>query len=402
MPQNDNKKIPGPNAGKRKRPANIQPDYVAGVMVPKPVPKWWKRIKARTIWGVLVPIFVVFFYWMIWATDRYHSESRIIIRDAGSVNGGIDSLSLIGSISPEQKDALLVKEYILSWDMLAHLDQQLNLREHYSQPRIDFLSRMSPDASRESFLSYYREFIYINFDDLSSTLHLEVQAFDREMARDIAQAVIEQSETFLNLIGNELAQEQMTFVNTELERARASLKSAKMALIRFQEVNNTFSPQQKSEAMMGLISSLEADIARSEAELKEQGAYLVEDAPQMVAVRARINALQNQLAEEKRRLVGSTKTDSTISKVNAEYQDLLLSIGFATDIYTAVLTSLEQARLEAYQKLKHLVVVDPPVLADDSEYPARLHSLITSVVLILILYALAVMIYATIREHRDA
>ena len=402
MPQNE-KIIPQkPNAGPRKRPANMQPDYVAGIMVPKPVPKWWKRIKPRTLWGILAPIFIVFVYWMLWATDRYHSETRIIIRDAGAVNGDIDTLSLIGSISPEQKDALLVKEYILSWDMLANLDRQLNLRQHYSQSRIDFVTRMSAGASREDFLEYYRSFMHVSFDDLSSTLHIEVQAFDREMARDIVRAIITQSEAFINLIGNELAQEQMAFVNIELERARSSLKEAKLALIDFQETNNTFSPEQKSEAMMSLISTLESDIARSEAELKEQGAYLVEDAPQMVAVRARINALQTQLAEEKQRLVGNEGANTTINKVNAEYQDLLLSIGFATDIYKAVLGSLEQARIEAYQKLKHLVVVDPPVLADASEYPRRLYSLVTSVVLILILYGLAIMIHATIREHRDA
>ena len=382
---------------------NLAPAYVSGVTVPKPVIKWWQNLSPKVIWGLMIPVSVATLYWMLIASDRYMSEATFIIKDAGAVNGELDSLSLIGSVSPGQRDALLVKEYILSWDMLKSIDSDIGLKKHYSKGRgIDIWSTLSASASREDFLEYYQNYISVEFIELSSTLTLKAQAFDNQTAQRIVSSILEKSEHFINLIGNQLAQEQLQFVNQELERARTTLKDAKQTLIEFQQVNNTFSPEQRSAAMMTLVNTLEADIVKSEAELKEQNAYLNDDAPQMVAVRARINALQDQLKIEKQRMIGEGLDSSTINRVNAEYQDLLLTIEFATDTYKAALSGLEQARIEAYQKLKHLVVVDPPVAPDTAEYPKRFYRLLTSIVLICILYGLAIMIYATVKEHRDA
>ncbi len=382
--------------------ADLSPAYISGVNVPKPVVRWWQNLSPKVIWGLLIPVGLAAFYWTIWASDRYMSETTVIIKDAGAVNGELDSLSLIGGVTPSQRDALLVKEYILSWDMLRSLDRDLNLKQHYSRGGIDFGSKLSGNASREDFLKYYQNYINVEFIELSSTLTIRAQAFDKEVVQKIVESILEKSEGFINLIGNQLAQEQMEFVNHELDRAKMTLKDAKQSLISFQQENNTFSPQQRSEAMMNLVNTLEADIVKSEAELKEQNSYLNDNAPQMVSVRARIKALKDQLKVEKQRLVGQGLDSSTINKVNAEYEDLLLSIEFATDTYKAALGGLEQARIEAYQKLKHLVVIDPPVVPDSAEYPQRFYRLLTTVVLICILYGLALMIYATIKEHRDA
>ena len=377
------------------------PDYVAGVAVPKPNLKWWQKLTPKVIYGLLVPIVLSAIYWGFWAADRYMSQTSVLIKDAGAVNGEMESLNIIGTLSPSQRDALLVKEYILSWNMLSYLDENLSLKEHY-QTSGDFFSRLSGRASREDFLSYYKNYIDIEFVEMSSTLTIKFQAFDGETSEQVVNAIIEKSELFINQIGNKLAKEQMLFVENELERAKHSLTQAQLSLATFQGENKTYSPEQHSNAMANLINSLEAEIVKSEADFKEQAAYLVEDSPQLVAVRARINALQQQLAIEKDRLVGEGSAGGEINRVNAEYQDLILAIEFATDSYKAALSAYEQARIEAYQKLKHLVVVDPPVIPDSAEFPRRLYSLFTTIVVILIMYGLTIMIYATIKEHKDA
>ena len=42
--------------------------------------------------------------------------------------------------------------------------------------------------------------------------------------------------------------------------------------------------------------------------------------------------------------------------------------------------SLEQARIEAYRKLKYLVVVDSPSLAEEAEFPKRLYNIVSILV----------------------
>ncbi|HFF8929371.1 TPA: sugar transporter, partial [Escherichia coli] len=71
------------------------------------------------------------------------------------------------------------------------------------------------------------------------------------------------------------------------------------------------------------------------------------------------------------------------------------------DLYKSGLISLEQARVEAYRKLKHLLVVSQPTLAEDAEYPRRIYNLLTTGVLLCLLYGLIVMGIATLREHQD-
>jgi len=71
------------------------------------------------------------------------------------------------------------------------------------------------------------------------------------------------------------------------------------------------------------------------------------------------------------------------------------------DIYKSGLISLEQARVETYRKLKHLLVISQQTLAEDAEYPRRLYNLLTTGVLLCLLYGLIVMGIATLREHQD-
>ena len=73
----------------------------------------------------------------------------------------------------------------------------------------------------------------------------------------------------------------------------------------------------------------------------------------------------------------------------------------ATDVYKTGLTTLEQARVEAYRKLKHLLVVSQPSRAEEAEFPRRLYNLATIGVLLCLFYGLVVMALATVREHQD-
>jgi len=116
-------------------------------------------------------------------------------------------------------------------------------------------------------------------------------------------------------------------------------------------------------------------------------------------VQARVDALTEQLAQEQRRLTGTDK--DAMNEVTARYMDVQTQATLAADIYKTGLISLEQARVEAYRKLKHLLVITQPTQAQDAEYPRRLYNLATIGVLLCLFYGLIVMGLATLREHQD-
>ena len=51
--------------------------------------------------------------------------------------------------------------------------------------------------------------------------------------------------------------------------------------------------------------------------------------------------------------------------------------------------------------MKHLVVVQHPIVPEEAVYPKKFYNLATLFVVLSLLYAVGAMIFATIREHRD-
>ena len=57
--------------------------------------------------------------------------------------------------------------------------------------------------------------------------------------------------------------------------------------------------------------------------------------------------------------------------------------------------------VDAYRKLKQLIVVQAPSLPDKALYPRRAYNLGTIFVLLTLGYGILVLIVATVKEHRD-
>ncbi len=170
-------------------------------------------------------------------------------------------------------------------------------------------------------------------------------------------------------------------------------------MLAFQNQHQLMSPEATSTAMIGVVSELEAELVRQDAELKRLQIYMNPSAPDVIAVKDRVEALTRQLAQEKMRLTSGDK--KSLNEVNADYQAVQVQTQLAADVYKTGLVSMEQARVEAYRKLKHLLVVSQPSVAEEAEYPRRLYNLATIGVLLCLFYGLVVMGLATLREHQD-
>lgn len=80
-------------------------------------------------------------------------------------------------MSAGKQDAQLIRQFILSLDMLHQMDKTLGLREHYESTDIDFLSRLWQWESQEDFLEYYHKHVTVIYDELSGTLTIRARSF---------------------------------------------------------------------------------------------------------------------------------------------------------------------------------------------------------------------------------
>ncbi|QGU13698.1 sugar transporter [Leclercia sp. 119287] len=360
---------------------------------------WKQSLKLGSFMWVLACFIIAVLYFGVIASDRYVSRAQIVIKQADQIKMLPDTLSMLGLGGSNHEDVLLIQDYLNSPDLIAKLDKEFGLKAHYQSRKVDYFSRLSENVSQEEFIKYYRDHLTLRLDEFSGVLTIELQAFNPAYGQHVVSLMLKESESFINKLGHQVALEQLAFVEKEVDRAYQRVQDEKAKVIDFQNKNNLISPELTSTARLGVVSQIEGELASQQAQLKQLQSYMKDTAPAVISVKAKAEALTEQLAQEKARLTGTNQ--NAMNEVTARYMDVQTQATLAVDLYKSGLISLEQARVEAYRKLKHLLVVSQPTLAEDAEYPRRLYNLATIGVLLCLIYGLVVMILATLREHQD-
>ncbi len=360
---------------------------------------WKKSLKLGSFLWVVACFAIAALYFCVIVSDRFVSRAELVVKQADQIKMLPDALSMLGIGGSNHEDILIIQDYLKSPDLLDKLDKELGLKAHYQSHDIDYFSRLPENVSREDFIKYYRQHLSLHLDELSGVLTIELQAFDPAYGQRVVALMLQESDRFINKLGHQVALEQLAFVEKEVDRAYQRVQSEKAKVLDFQNNHHLLSPESTSSARLGVVSQIEAQLAQQQAQLKQLQSYMKVTAPAVVSVQARVDALTQQLAQEQSRLTGADK--DAMNEVTARYMDVQTQATLAADLYKSGLISLEQARVEAYRKLKHLLVISQPTLAEDAEYPRRLYNLLTTGVLLCLLYGLIVMGIATLREHQD-
>lgn len=347
---------------------------------------------------IFASIMVISYFGFI-ETNRYATESQFVVKQADTNEVSLAGLASLGTVTPSVKDSLIIKEFILSRAMVTALDKEINLKSHYQSSEIDYFSRLQADATVEEFVGYYRDLVSVHHDEMSDILYLEVQAFDPDFSLLLAQQVIKFSEKFINGLGDKMITEQLQYAQEEVERAQNVYKEEQRKLLEFQDKNLLINPVEEGGAIQQAINGLQAELISAEARLKELSATIREDAPEVRAQKTRIRSLEQQLQEERLRL--ASPDQGALNKVNLEYGSIELSVKLAADLYKSSLASFEMVRAETYRKLKHLLVVQPPSLADENKYPLRFYNIVTWLVIMICIYLLLILVMAIVREHSE-
>lgn len=357
----------------------------------------------RLAWAMLgVPMALAIVYFSFFAADRYVSESIITVRQAQGGNASAPGLALLiaGVNPPSREDTLYLRQYIHSLELMKKLDARLNLRAHFEAPKRDALYRLYAGTTQEWLLEYYRARVEVLFDDTASLLTVRTQGFNPEFAQALNQAILEESERFVNSFSHRMAREQMQFAEGELERAGERLKLAQVALLEFQAKNSQLDPLAQAQVAGRIEGELQALITRTETELRALRSYLNEDAPQVASLRSQLDAMRRQMTAEQSRTTGGGD-GKRINKLAIQFQEHTAQNSFAQDTYKLALTAVENARIEATRKIKSLAVIEPPSLPESALLPRRLYTLVTLFIVCGLLFGVVRLTLATIREHHD-
>jgi capsular polysaccharide transport system permease protein len=352
--------------------------------------------------AALVASLLAAIYWLLIASDRYVSNAHVIIERTDLAGGQTMDFSnlLQGVANGSRADQLLLRDHLLSVDMLRKLDGALKLREHYSAPERDPLSRLwSRSASIEQFHRYYLQRVSAEYDDYSGVLVVEAQAYDPRMARAIASMLVQEGERFMNQMAHNLARAQVSFLEQQVVQMNGRALEARRAVLEYQNRKGLVSPQATAESISAVVARLEAQRAELQTQRSSLLAYLVADHPNVVMLNQQIGAIDQQVQRERTRL--TAPSGAALNRTVEEFQRLEADAAFAQDVYKTALVALERGRVEATRTIKKMSVIEAPTLPEYPVQPRRLYNTLVSLLVALLVAGVAHLLVAIVRDHKD-
>lgn len=346
---------------------------------------------------VFAPALSLIVYYLFFATDMYISEAEFSIRGAEDVQLSALGSILSGSVGSMAMDAYIVGDFIHSHDMLHKLEKRLGLKAHYSSHDVDPLSRLPEDATLEEQTEYFRQMFKVVLDPNSHITTLSVRAFTPEMAQRIAEAILGISEELVNELSDRAREDALHLAQEEIKRSEERVLTSRLRLKQFKDERGSINPEAATGAIMSIIAGLEEHLAKDRALLSETLSYLQENSPQVVSIKARIKALEGQIAQQKRRLTGQEA--STLNTLLYEYEKLLIEREFAEKQYALALGALEAARVNAEKKQRYLVAFVKPSLPEYPLYPNRPKFVLLITLSAVLLFGILSLLVAAVREH---
>ena len=340
-------------------------------------------------------------YW-IFSSDRYVSEAIVIIQNTEQLSAPTFELStMLGGIGGISKpDQLLLREHLLSVDMLKKLDDALDLRAHYSDSRRDFASRMwFRDASIEWFHRHYLSRVEAEYDDYAGVLRIRVLAYDAKTARAIAAMLVNEGERFMNEMSHALARAQVDFLDRQVSQAQAQVLQASKALLDFQNQKGLASPKATVDSIYAIIAKLEGQRTELQTQLAALPRNLDRNHPTKRSLQQSLQAVERQIGQEHAKLASTS--GKPLNSLVEEEQLLQLELTFKQDLYKTSLVALEKGRMDAARALKQVSVLQLPVLPEYAWEPRRIYGVVVTLCITLLVLGVISLLKAVILDHVD-
>jgi len=339
-------------------------------------------------------------YWGLIASDRYVSEAHVVVdRTDLSSTQTMDFSSLLSG-GKGSHDISILRDHLLSVDMLQKLDARFNLRAHYSGQNRDIISRMwFVDGPMEWFHNHYLSRVNIYVDELTGVLHIIAQAYTPEMAHSIALFLVEEGERFMNDMAHRLANEQVSFLEVQVSQISERLLATRKAVVDFQNDKGLVSPQSTAQSLTSIVASLEGQLTETKTRRQAMLGYLNPNVPDVAQLNLQIGALEKQLAVEQARLASTE--GKTLNWTVEEYQRLQMESEFVQDVYRTALVALEKGRVEATRTLKKLSILQSPTHPQYPLEPRSIYNIVAFSLAVLISAGILRLLTAIIRDHKD-
>ncbi|RKF13478.1 capsule biosynthesis protein [Roseovarius spongiae] len=353
---------------------------------------------------VLMPVYTVGWYLWTRAADQYASHLGFSVRAEESgpaieLLGGVTSLS--GSSS---SDTDILFAYLTSQKLVRLMDERVDLRAIWADPTggRDPVFAFDPAGTIEDLQAHWARKVRLVYDTGAGMIDLRILAFTSRDATRIARALEAACSAMINDLSAAAREDAIGYARAELNGAVARLKAARGALTAYRNRNQMVDPRMDTAGRMGLVTTLQQQLAEALIDLDLLRESTRASDPRVVQATRRVALIEQRIAAERQTLgLGAEgDTGSAFAALVGEYESLIVDREFAETAYTAALAAYDAAQAEAQRQSRYLAVHIEPTRAETAEYPERLRLLALSAVFAFLLWAIAVLIYYSLRDRR--
>jgi capsular polysaccharide transport system permease protein len=364
----------------------------------------WFRQHLVLVLTVIAPTGLAILYFGLIASDIYVSESQFVVHNsqnqvqaqAGSFSSFLQSTT---GLSINADPAYSVQNFISSRDALRKLDAEFGIRKAFSSSHVDLLHRFPGvywEDSFERFYLYYGDrVVEPDYDSVSSITTLDVRAFSAADAQRINELLLRMSEDLVNDMNERARQDMVRFAEMDVKAATDRATAAALALFEYRSGHTIYAPDKQAELQLETIDKVQEQLIATEAQIA-QLKKISPSNPQISGLQSLADSLRHAIITE-----GSKVTDTkrSFSARQSDYEKLSVAIDAADKQLELAIADLESARSDARRKVVYLERLVQPGLPDKAQEPRRVRSIFTVFLLSLIVWGVASLLIAAIREH---
>lgn len=351
---------------------------------------------------ILLPVGFVYYYMNFVSAPQYKSEASFVLQGAEGVargEGGRGALSSLTGLAV-MFDGYAIEQFLESSDGMEDVET-----------RVGFIGRMKPtaydplyqavfrnyemrDLSTEARLALYRDMVKIDYSITRQIVEIRVYAFTPRDAQLIADALLKSAEEFANTMNERARNELLRSATADVQTTERNLIASRQAVNNWRLNNLNLDPNRSAEMIGTIIAQLEAALADTRAELAVSETTTL-NATRQTHLRARIDALSDQVARETIRLTGGER--STAEQI-LEYERLELRKQYDERAYETAMESLDSARSALARQQKFVSVVGSPYLDEGPDWPDQPKILALTLLLSTIFWGVLRLFFANIRS----
>jgi capsular polysaccharide transport system permease protein len=362
-------------------------------------------LAARLSVFVTLPTLLAAWYFFFVATPLFATRSEMVIQQAdGAVTaGGPPGLgSMFGGALEANKDSIAVQGYLQSRDAMLRLDADHGFRAHFSDPAIDPIQRLAPDASNEEVYKLYQRVVRISYDPTEGIIKMEVLATDPETSVIFSRALIGYAEEQIDHLTQRKREDQMRDARASYEDSETKMALAQRKVVDLQQRYQVMSSEAELTLVTQQIGALETQLTQERLSLEQMRSNETPNQARMEPVERRIATLESEIATLRARLTQNSADGLSLAEVQSELLMAQADVQTRQMMLATTLQQLETARIEANRQVRYLSLSVTPVAPDEAAYPKAFENTLVTLMIFAGIYLMISMTAAILREQVTA